>query len=538
MLRAPLAVRVDDGVSNVTTSRQASGLRFRKTAPGGFHSAQVRLNLPRETFRDLGGADRVYVYGPDGSTLWEGFADNPGRSDGVEGEGFDLSAMGSSIVASDESRTLVYRDHDLGSWGQNKTRAASASAAATDDPDPPAMTTPENGLLCQFNPGQPVGTNAAAQIGYTGLQDSGMELGGIQLRLKSGKTDSDYRNELLWSSAPGVSGSDSLDAIDATQSATIVRYAGGAVLPTGQDAVALQLVRTGGATNVADDDTWTFFDDVAIVGRRKDRYGVDADAVAMQPMAYVLGHLVVEDILGRLLILCDPDTAVIEEGDYEIDQLAYLEGTTAAQLLDDLIEWESDFIWEIGASQPGGGFQFSWRRWPERVRYEISTRDAYDAPGSDVDLCNRIAVFWTNRRGVKKSLTITASSADYPALAALEDAGRVKDAEPITLPDGLGSLANATRIGTQSLAARANPPVSATAVVRRRILDLYTGNWIYPWQIEPGHLVRVRETGDVLPLTEIEYVDDDEATTLQLGTPLLTDDQRIARLAKKRRSLT
>lgn len=537
MLRAPLSVRVDDGISSVTTSKHASGLRFRKTAPGGFHSAQVELNLLRETFRDLGGADRVFIHGPDGSTVWEGFADNPGHSDGLEGEGFELSAMGSMIIASDESRSLIYRDQDLSSWQQNNTRATSASAAASDDPEPPALTTPEDGLLAQFNPGQPIGTGAAAQIGYTGLQGTGQEVGGMQLRRKSGKTDSNYRSEILWSSAPGVSGSGALPTINTTQSATIVRYAGDGFLPTGQDAIAFQLLHTGSPTNIVDDNTWTFFDDIAVLGRRMNRNGVLLDAVDQAPAAYVLAHLVVDDLLGRLLKLCDPNTAVVEQGSYQIDQLAYPEGATAAVILDDLIGWEDEFLWEIGASS-AGGFLFSWRRWPTAVRYEISTRDAYDAPGSDVDLCNRIAVFWTNRKGVKKGVVVTVTSADYPALSALEDAGRTKDADPITLPDGLGSLASATRIGTLALADRANPPVSATAVLKRRILDLYTGNWVYPWQIEPGYPVRVRETGDVIRLTEMEYVDDDEATTLQLGTPMLTDDQRIARLEKKRRSST
>jgi hypothetical protein len=55
---------------------------------------------------------------------------------------------------------------------------------------------------------------------------------------------------------------------------------------------------------------------------------------------------------------------------------------------------------------------------------------------------------------------------------------------------------------------------------------------VHPRQVIPGYNVRVRETGDVLRLTETEYDHDAGAVTLTLGTPVQSTDQIIARLLK------
>jgi hypothetical protein len=73
---------------------------------------------------------------------------------------------------------------------------------------------------------------------------------------------------------------------------------------------------------------------------------------------------------------------------------------------------------------------------------------------------------------------------------------RVKDADPITCPTVRLKTANATRIGGQILTDKINPPKAGTILVRRPIVDQLTGNMVMPWEIEPGYLCRVRETGD------------------------------------------
>ncbi|UIU47058.1 hypothetical protein [Microcystis phage MinS1] len=541
-MRAPITVRIHDGDTDRSVTRHVRGLRIRRTAPGGFAQLQMRLDLPRTAFYDLGPADRVWVYDAlTGEVLFEGFIENPGDVDGDGGQGFDLTAVGTQILASDTSQPLHYIDRDLDLW-QQYVAGASATSSSADTSDDPTGATPGEGLLTQFNPGQPIGTNYVAQSGYEGFRTGGLEFGALYVALKSGKIDANFETDLAWATSGG-SAFAGLGGTLKTDTVTGSRFvgAGEGHPPAGSIAIALRLRRTGGATNVIDDDTWSWFHDVRVLGRRMNRHGqlvtglgtgATADERAEDGMAandHVRASWVVADLLGRVLTQVDAVAAVIEPTTAEIDQLVYRDGAKARQVLDDLQLFEPDMLWEILESGPSG-YRFTYRRWATAERYVISTRDGYRAPGADTDLCNRIAIYWDDAKGNRQTTIVTASSEQYPSLMALEVIGRVKDADPITLPAGRGSEANAQLIGQQILAEKAGAPKAATATVRRRVLDLYTGAYVWPWQILPGHLVRVQETGDLQRLTEVEYDDAAGASTLTLGTPVLTEDQRIARL--------
>lgn len=538
--RFPVSVRINDGSTDRHVTASATNLRWKSTAPGGFHSASMTLTIDPSTFTDLGPADRIYIYGPNGATLWEGFLDNPARTAGDEGVGLDISAMGTVVLASDRRQALPYLTRDLGNWTQNRasSSAVSASASVSDDPSATSGGAVDEGLLVQLNPGQPVVTGSVAQIGWSGLVDAGMELGVVGCMIKSGKVDANYRTDIVYSSGPGTAALITIGTNINTTPTNVVRYVGlASSFPAGQNRIAVQLRRSGAATNVADDTTWSLFYSVAIVARRMDAAGNLLDATALQAQGgavSVRADHIVADLVGRMLTVRDPNNVTIDAASYAIDQLSYTEPVSMADVLDDLSLYEPDFYWGLGASS-SAGYAFWYRAWPTMVRYEVSTRDGYDAPGSDVDLCNRIAVKWTDVKGVDRTTIVTATSAQYPALKALEDVGRVRDAEPITLPEGRGSAANAQRAGEQALAARANPPKAATATVRRPIADLLRGGFAMPYELEPGYLVRVRETGDVLRCTEVEVDDEAGVATLTLGEPVLSEEQRLARLERTTR---
>lgn len=550
-MRAPLGVRINDGVSDRHVGAKTTGLRFRKTAPGGFHSASMSINVARDTFTDLGPADRVYVYGPTGRTLWEGFLDNPSDTDGPGGQSLELSAMGTSVLAQDQAKALIYVDRDLSQWEQWLGAGAPVSAVASSSSDPDAEGGDGDGLLCQFGLGTQVTTGSLAQIGYLGFQRAGWEFGAINVRLRSGKIDTNYRTDLAYS-VPGSPasffqlGGNTITTVPGTANRWVGEVSNP---PVGTVGIALRLRRSGAAGNVPDDNTWTYFDQIAILGRRMLRNQALVTGVAgMVSATYVRADWVVEDLLGRALGgLIDTVLSTVEATTWQIDQLTYMDGATAGQVLDDLTLWEPSMLWEI-LEHTGRGYRFNYRAWPTSARYEVSVKDGYSAPGSDIDLCNRVAVNWVDENKKPRTTIVYASSASgvvppwIPAgsaptvfalpLKALEDAGRARDAEPVTLPEGRGSAANAQRIGEQVLASKANPPKAATVVINRRLADLTRGTMVMPYEIEPGYLVRVRETGDVLPLTEVEYNDDDGTATLTLGQPTLSIEQRVARLDK------
>lgn len=528
MVRAPLAVRINDGYTDRHVTRYVEGLRFTKTAPGGFHSLSMRLNLPRDTFGDLGPADKVYVYDArTGRVVFEGFTENPGALDGPAGQSFELAAMGNLILAQDESRSLVYIDRDLGAWEQFRGAAAAVNATASVSDDPSVAVDAVTGILTHHPQGPPVATNSVAQMGYQVLEDASMEFGALLVTTKSGKDDTGYRTNLAYSdgftsSSIFIGNGSTITTVPVVDQARYVGEVGHP--PVGQTRIALQLRRTGGATNVVDDETWSHFSDIAVLGRRMDRHGVLVTGLAgMQTAAYVRADWVVEDLLGRVLTMCDPETAVVDTTAAMIDQLTFAEGATAANVLDALTLYEPDFVWELLHSTDGG-VVFRYRAWATEPRYEVSVRDGYSAPGGEADLCNRIAVYWTDEKRASRTTIVTST---VPALGT-----RVRDAPAVTLPVGQGSETNALLLGAQILATKAAPPKAAKVTIRRPIFDRLTGRDAMPWEIEAGYPARVVETGDVLRITEFEYDDDAVAADLTLGEPILTIEQRIVRLTR------
>lgn len=522
-MRGNLAVKVKDASGERVVTRAVTGLRFRKTANGGHADASCTINLPRSQFPTLGPADRLYVFDTStADTIWDGYTNNPGTQTGRDGEGFELTALGGMSLATDERRSLIYIDRTLSSWRRGGGAAASATTEVSADP---TESVTDDGLLCQFNPGQPIGTGSRASMSYSGLADAGMEFGAIGLRVLDGKTDANFQPQLFWS-PPIPVGIEQLGAFNSNDSA-FTRYVGDVgAPPSGVAAIGLRLTRTaGGATNVADDNTWAFFYGIAVVARRMFRDGslVPTGVAGMTTTSYVLASWVVEDLLGRVLTFCDSSSAIIDTTSYQIDQLAYAEAATAASVFEDLGLYEPDFLWEILESDPATGkHRFSYRAWPTTPRYVLPPSIVVEQPGGDVDLCNRIAINWVDVSGIPQ---VTIRTATVPELGT-----RVRDADPITLPEGRGSLANAERLGDQVLAVKAAPPRAGTAVVDRPIVDRLHGVTVQPWEIEPGYLVRITSTGEELRLTEMEYDDDSCTATLTIGDPVLTIEQRLARL--------
>ena len=246
---------------------------------------------------------------------------------------------------------------------------------------------------------------------------------------------------------------------------------------------------------------------------------------------FVYAHQVAADLVGRVLTLCDPLASTVETTTTaEIDQLAYPEGARPQQVLEELARFEPDYLWEILGSTDRG-YVFNYRAWPTEWRYLISVKDGYEATGGENDLCNRIAVYWTDESGNRQTTIVTA---DVPELggdpADVGFAGRIRDADPITLEDGRGSEANALRIGQQALELKANPPLAARALVARPIMDRLRGSMVMPWEIESGYLVRVLETGEDLRLTELSYDDEAASAELTLGTPARSFEELLAGL--------
>lgn len=528
-IRGSLGIRISDGINDRIVTHYCSGLKFTKTAPGGHQALSFRMVLPRNTFNDLGPEDRVYVYDDTSRTVWEGYLENPTPVDGPDGQQYDVSAVGGMALASDETRGLVYVDKSLDGWNQVNYGTAHPDGSAGQYNDPDSSVT---GLRAQLPRGLVLATNSVAGVDYRAIDRAGMQIAGVRIITQSGQSDANYRVQLYDFTAATNIGDTlqmSTTAFDQTQWI-------GISITTGATKCLVQLNRTGAGTTVGNDTTWTTLTGVSVLGRRMDRNGtlLTTSAAHGGTALTVLASQVVEDLLGRLLTFCDPGTAQVDTTTYTVDQLAWPDGVKAADVLTKLADFEAGYLWEILETLDNGKHRFNYRAWPTTPRYVVSVRDGWQQRGSDVDLCNRILVSWTDPAGNTQVTTITATSLGLSGIGLPVDAlgTRVKDADPITLPDGFGSLANATQIGGQILTDKINPPKAGTAVVRRPILDLLTGAYVSPWEIEAGYLARVRETGDDLRITQADYDDDSCSMALTLGTQVMTTEQMLARLVR------
>jgi hypothetical protein len=533
-LRGPLSVRVSDGETDRIVSRYVRGLKFTKMVNAGHHELTFTMTPPQRTFRDLGPQDGAWVYDDrTGATVFgKAYLENPTPVDGPLGQRYDVRAVGGAARANDESRALVYVDSRTDAWTAVEYGAAAEAASASTYQDPTVAI--NSGWQVQLTPGgTPVATNQVAAIDYRAIHDAGMGIAGVRVVTQSGKPDSGWRTELydFVGSAVTIADPAGIQTGAFDQSFWI-----GADLDS-TDIVLLQLRRSGTATNVADDTTWTKFLGLSVLGRRYDRWGnlLGTAAAHGNNVQRVLSSQVVEDLLGRLLAFCDPATARVDPTTFAIDQLAFSDGVKAAGVLNELVNnWETDHWWGIHETQDNGLHRFGFQEYGTEARYEVSVKDGWIQSGSDVDLCNRILVTFTDSAGKTQTEPVHASDPDVDLAGKglpVDDLGdRVKDADPITLPDGFGSLANARRIGREILRDAISPPKAGRAVVRRPIIDQFTGNEVLPHQLEPGSPVRVRETDDQLRCTQGDYDDEPTSMTLTLGTPVLTREQRLARL--------
>lgn len=501
-------------VGGVDVTRATRGLSFSSAAMGGYDTLSVQIMLPPEAL-DLTPATRVTVSDArSGRVAWQGFVSSPGDQE-TDARRVDLTAVGNARIAEDRTERMIYIDSELSLWSpapnasrNEAAQVASGSIPANDD---------VSGLVTQFPRGVAVGPGAYNGHRYDGFDGAIHNLGAYRLIAQAGITSSDWVTRVAGfggvhdrnaSTTPGVMGRDVDD------------------FGTGAAGLSVFFRRVGAATNVANDNTWGAFSSITVKGRRLNRWG--DGGVEDASWVYVTGQMVIEDLIGRgLLPGVDPAAAEIGINPYQITQLTYPDPTRPRQVLDDIAAFDSNWLWQIGAHN-GVGYTLRWQPWPTTPRYTLDDRDSYVRQGQELGWANRVKVLWSDAQGRQR---VAEASLEVPEL---DGAGRVVYADPISLPDGLGSAENAAQIGTETLRDLYNQPASGTALVGRRIFDHQCGGWVEPWEIEPGSLVQIARTGDVIRLTAVEWDDDNYTARLTLGNPGRTAEERMAAVAGRR----
>ncbi len=561
-MRGPIGVRVNDGKTSKHVTGHVTGLSFRKEAPGGHHSASFTLTTPIADFTDLGQNDAVTIYdSTTGKVLWDGDASSVEKQIGPRGEQYAISATGGSGRFTDRTEKLMYLDAGRDQWAAEDAMPQVADATvALDDVYPDgdraaggtyanADDTARSCIRLQFPSSTPVVADSEVGARYKGFVDSLMVPGAFLGWVGKG---ADAASEKIYGDVTIVATVPTPYDLNVITSGGgqfwFVAYAdptyagspGSDQWPYDTQSVGVAMRWTGGATTISTDAVWVGFDPPVVMAQMLDQFGdrIDMKTFGRYPAvgeAYLLASDLVADLVGRLLEFIDPDRCEIAATTYEIDQATFPDGISAADLLGWLTVMEPDHFHEVLERNDDGLFAMNFRQWDDtNPRYLIFKSDDYEAPGGESQLCNRMFVYYTDAAGVRRRETVTQAvpALDTPAFGP----ARIRQADPFTLPDGLGSQANAQQIGAALLAQSNRGTGAGRAVVSRRVRDLWRGDWVHPCEIVPGYSALVAETREQHRVTAVDYDADNEAMTLTLGEPERSPDQLIADLTRRGRT--
>ncbi|MFG1776608.1 hypothetical protein ACGFIG_09285 [Micromonospora sp. NPDC049048] len=483
-LPVPLSVRLKTSARDIHITDQIDDLTFGATSPGGYAQCTTALHRPLAfTPAEVRQYARLYVYDSrTGDTVWEGRVQDPGRAAGDRGEVYQLAAVGGSAHLSETTLPLIYVDRRLDGW-LKRDDTASEIRTATVERGEEIGGTQRDTLYLTIPSGTKLTVNKSVTAVYWALADAGQECAVVNYTWDSGISSPNsfiieflmgngvvYRSDMPSTSGGGPS----------TRSM-------GANWPAGQTTPLFRLRwNTATAFTVNDDFFWAAFVAPVVVGVRYLADGTKKVSGYGSADETILASTVVADLLGRVMTdTIDGAGALIFPSPHQIDQLAYPDGVTPAQVLADLLEFEPAYTWHVWESNSTGKFTFEWTPWPTAVRYEADALDGLDAPASGATVYNAVRVRYRDARGRNRSVLRTSLVPD------LADAGFSRTAF-LDLGEEKSSEANAIRAGDQFLSEHRYAVNAGRLVVRRPVRDLVTGRMVQPWEIRPGQLIRVR----------------------------------------------
>jgi hypothetical protein len=528
-----LVVRLTTDRADRYITGELHDLSFRKTAFGGFANITLSVNRPLITQPDeIALFGKVYVYDErDGSTVCEGYLEDPSRGAGSDGEVWQIAALGPWSHTHDISRPYVAVDRSydrlIPSPGKNvlvnigtETRNADGEFAY--------------GIVADSGATMPIAVLGGAS--YPTIAEAGQKLArfsfdyvmgfasannGFTVRVRTGLTGaSDTPLDVLSTTTP-----------TSTSKVVVTDWT------NGRDVLELNLRRLN-STAVANEFVWINIQNLAIRAMLLNADGTEKTTGYTTDT--VLASDVVKDLLGRRLPLFDGANATVTTTSYGIEQLVKPDGATAAEIFDDLALLDPAFLpaaWE--SDDATGLHRFTYTQWPTTVRYEADVLDGYESSGSAAELFNAVNVRWVDAGDRVRSTRRTQTVPE------LDAAGRTREAS-IDLGDEASTSANANRVGDEFLAEHRYPPNAGRLTIARPILDLERGMMVEPHEIEPGYLVRVggilpridalnptaRDGVTVFKIAAMDYHTSAAAAALELDSYPQTVSRALARLAQ------
>lgn len=526
-------------------TREVSGLEFRKEMVGGL--AYVRVNLAEKLDRidRFVYFDNVVVYDArTAAVVASGVLSDLGRSASADGQRWDVAAAGPMQHAWDIELPLIYVDQSISDgWRQINRNNRGAQWSQSTLPSNDSDSSPES-IVLNMPEGSTFATGDSITVRNERLRECGQQLGRISFSWDSGgPADGDYRLRVWTSDDPSAvtdgSSSWSANHNPAGGSASLVVTTD---FTNGRDVVDLIMDRQSGSGKPADDSKWFGVYHWLIRCRLMNADGTNVTAGASYANDYVLAHEIVNDLLGRCLPEFDgANASVSTTGTHQFDSLAYPDGTTAGQVLEDVMASEPGLRWFVDDDG-----QFRWTPKPTSVRYVATLDDGGDFPSTISEVFNVAVVRWRDKRGRVRSTKRTAANAGVDDLY-LGPLGRTRQ-KVIDVGDEVASSAAATRVADKFLEQHASPKNGGTLTVARPILDRDTGRMVRPHEVQPGELIQVRgvesyadalnasdsDGQTVFRIFAMTYTSDSDSAQLELDSYPYSEFGAILRLFRKR----
>lgn len=510
-----------------------SNLQIKSVARGGF--ASVTFNLNRKLDKSLLATfTNVMVYDTKtGEQVGGGRLMEQGRNDdGTWG----ITCLGEGLASmQDRQQPLLYVDSVIGNWYKKERTTTRLDASATQYPN---QSDDDSFLVFTAKEDKAIGTNASVTMTYPVAELCNMQIGGIQFRYKSGVTDGNMRTRIY----AGTVASPYTDQIfsagfsTATSSTTAVNRNGG--FSGDRTAFSIRWFCNSIVSGASVDDAyWSVVRDIVI---RSQIYGNDG---ALRTSGYNTPSVRTDELFTDVVIRLCPrlKLGTVTTTTQGIDQMVYLDGITAMGVLEDALEIEQAFNWDVYERDTDGKWAANLVPYPSSVRYEADVADGFSAPSPTTEIYNRVTVTGKSPSGRDVNVTRTSVVPD------LDNAGIVRQAT-IEFGSEVWSTSSANKAGDDFLASHKVAPNAGTLTVARKIKDNFTGRYVDPCHIRPNTLVLVRgvqPTPDTLNATSpdgstVFYVesmtfdDDSGAATLELDTPTLDISRAVAKLARSR----
>lgn len=479
----PLAVRIKNSrYDGMLTGYLHDAPSFRFADPGGMIGGSIKVDQ-RLGFRSdmIQSYSRIYIYDKrTGDSVFEGDVSHPGRAIGDDGEvlevQFDVDRL------NDWSGSRIFIDRDMTAWRKHTTSIVSTSVEAGED----RAGSGADALTLAFPMNQHVEINHRVEAIYTRIRESGQELGWFNYAWDCGVTNASWRIRSFVSPPSTTVRDQASTTAGSGGSGAVV----GGSIPVGAQWAFLAMWWTSGSSSTGTsgaDTVWVSILRPIIIARLMLKDGVTfktggsySDTItAVDVWNDLLGTVLANDFDGV-------NSRIDNGGLVALYQLAYPDGVTAGQVAEDLMKFEPACTYAVVPSLPGiDKYRLNWFARSTVVRYEAMVwTDDHSTGTQTVDQFDRAVARWTSPTGVIKT---TFNSQTIPAMAA---AGRSRTFWQ-DLSDQTGDADNAVQANTAVLEEHKYPKNGGQVTINRPIVDLFTGRTVQPYEIKPGHMIRL-----------------------------------------------